>query len=56
MTGSSNASIGSNGGSGLAIIRFLGSFTAASTTGSPTRVENGGYTYYTWTGSGSITI
>jgi hypothetical protein len=30
--------------------------TAAATTGSPTRVVSGGYTYYTFTGSGSITF
>jgi hypothetical protein len=38
------------------ILRTLGSVTAASTTGSPTRTESGGYTYYTFTGSGSITF
>jgi hypothetical protein len=46
----------SNGGSGLVILRFSGNYTAVSTTGSPTRVESGGYTYYTYTGSGSITF
>lgn len=46
---------GSTGGSGLIIIRRTGSITAASTTGSPTRYETGGYTYYKFTGSGSIT-
>ena len=44
------------GGAGVVIIRTNGTFTAASTTGSPTRVVSGGYTYYTWTGNGSITI
>ena len=45
-----------SGGSGFAILRFAGSYTAAATTGSPDRREGGGYTYYTWTGNGSITI
>jgi hypothetical protein len=29
---------------------------AASTTGSPTLTNSGGYKYYTWTSSGSITF
>lgn len=45
-----------SGGSGLVIARFTGTYTAAATTGSPTRVVTGGFTYYTWTGNGSITI
>jgi hypothetical protein len=44
------------GGSGIVIARFTGTITAASTTGSPTRVVSGGYTYYTWTASGSVTL
>lgn len=43
-----------SGGSGCAIIRVPGSYTAQATTGSPDRRESGGYTYYTWTGDGSI--
>jgi hypothetical protein len=38
------------------ILKFTGTFTAASTTGSPTRTVNGGFTYYHWTGNGSVTI
>jgi hypothetical protein len=37
-------------------MRTLGSITAAAVTGSATRVVSGGYTYYTFTGSGSITF
>ena len=43
------------GGSGVVILRYTGTITASSTTGSPTRVVDGGYTYYTFTGDGSIT-
>ena len=45
-----------NGGAGVVIIRQNGTYTASATTGSPTRVVSGGFTYYTFTGSGSITI
>lgn len=48
--------IGKAGGSGIVIIRYNGTITAASTTGSPSRVVSGGYTYYTFTGNGSITF
>jgi hypothetical protein len=37
-------------------MRIAGSYTASATTGAPTRVESGGYTYYTWTGNGSVTV
>jgi hypothetical protein len=46
----------SNGGSGIVLMRIPGSLTAASTTGSPVRYETGGFTYYKFTGSGSITF
>lgn len=46
-----------NGGSGIVIIRYADSYTAATaTTGSPTITVSGGYRIYTWTGSGSITF
>ena len=54
--GGTDGATGSAGGSGLVIIKGPGSITAASTTGSPTRYETGGYTYYKFTGSGSITF
>jgi hypothetical protein len=38
------------------LLRMVGSKTAASTTGAPTRYETGGYTYYKFTGNGSITF
>jgi hypothetical protein len=55
-SGSGGDRTGKAGGSGIAIIRLTGSVTAASTTGSPTRYETGGYTYYKFTGNGSITF
>jgi hypothetical protein len=54
--GSTTDSAGGNGGSGIVLLRFTGTYTAAATTGSPVRTVNGGYTYYHWTGTGSITI
>jgi hypothetical protein len=48
--------IGAAGGSGIILLRFVGSVTAASTTGAPTRYETGGYSYYKFTGDGSITL
>jgi hypothetical protein len=49
-------SAGQNGGSGVVIIRYPSSFLdAVSTTGSPTFTTSGGYKYYKFTGSGSIT-
>jgi hypothetical protein len=38
-------------------LRYASTFPlASSTTGSPTITTAGGYRYYTWTGSGSITF
>jgi hypothetical protein len=38
------------------MMRVLGDYTAVATTGSPSRSVNAGYTYYTWTGNGSVTV
>jgi hypothetical protein len=54
--GNDGVADGGAGGSGLVVIRTIGSYTATGTTGSPTRNENDGYTYYKFTGDGSITI
>ena len=48
---------GGDGGSGIVILRYPDSFTAAtSTTGSPTITVAGGYRIYKFTQSGSITF
>jgi hypothetical protein len=47
---------GGAGGSGIVILKVSGTYTATATTGSPARVVSGGSTYYTFTGSGSITL
>lgn len=47
---------GGSGGSGIIIIRREGSYTAAATTNSPTRYESGGYTYYKFNSTGTITV
>jgi hypothetical protein len=45
------------GGSGVVIIRYADTFAdAASTTGSPTFTNTGGFKIYQFTGSGSITF
>jgi hypothetical protein len=48
---------GGSGGSGVVIIRYPNTYPdAASTTGSPTFTNTGGYKIYKFTGSGSITF
>jgi hypothetical protein len=47
-------SVGQNGGSGICIIKAPRA--AASTTGSPDTYTSGGFTYYKFTGNGSITF
>jgi hypothetical protein len=63
-TGGGGGGCGSNassftsgaGGSGIIIMKLTGSITAESTTGSPTRYETGGFTYYKFNNTGSITF
>jgi hypothetical protein len=45
------------GGSGIVIIRYSNTYSAASNTlGSPNISDTGGYRIYKFTGSGSLTI
>lgn len=53
-TGHSQASGG--GGSGVVVIRYPDSFTAASTTGSPTVNSLNGFRIYVFNALGSITF
>ena len=46
----------SNLGDDPKIFRINGSYTASATTQSPTRYESGGYTYYKFTSTGTITF
>jgi len=55
VIGGYNTKYGGNGGSGIVIVRYADTFAAASTTGSPTYTNTGGYHIYKFTGSGSIT-
>jgi len=55
--GGGGATTGGSGSSGIVILRYADAYAAAeSSTGSPTITTSGGYRYYTWTGSGSITF
>lgn len=56
--GGSQSSVGGDAGSsGIVIIRYPDTFSAASsTTGSPTITVAGGYRVYKFTGSGTITF
>ncbi len=48
---------GGAGGSGIVIIRYPSTYAGpASTTGSPTVTNTGGYKIYKWISSGSITF
>lgn len=56
-TGTGGGAFGQAGGSGRVEIRYSDAFSLASaTTGSPTIGTSGGYRYYIWTASGSITF
>jgi hypothetical protein len=49
--------VANSGGSGVVIIRYPSGYAAAaSTTGSPTITNTGGYRTYKFTSSGSITF
>ena len=51
------STLGGAGGSGVVILRYPNTYAnATTTTGAPTFSESGGFKYYTFTGSGSITI
>ena len=55
--GTTSTGPGGAGGSGIVIVRYADSYSAAtSVTGSPTVTVTGGYRIYTWTSSGSITF
>jgi hypothetical protein len=55
--GTNGAATGGSGGSGIVIIRYPNTYAdPASTTGTPTVTNTGGYKIYKWTSSGSITF
>jgi len=55
--GGSDGNPGSNGGSGVVIVRYSDTYGPASaTTGSPIVTVSGGYRIYKWINSGSITF
>lgn len=51
-----NGADSGNGGSGILIIRVPSTVIVSATTGSPTTATTGGYKYYKFTSSGSITF
>lgn len=55
-TAGNAGAVAAAGLSGIVIIRYLSSYAAAITTGSPSVVVSGGYRTYTWTTSGSISF
>lgn len=54
--GSGNNTQGGNGGSGVVIIKYPDTFSAATTTGSPTVTAITGFRIYTFTGTGTFNI
>lgn len=52
----SGTNLGGSGGSGIIVIRYSNTYDAATTTGSPTYTNTGGYHIYKFTSSGSITF
>jgi len=54
--GTPAANTGYGGQSGIVIIRVSNAFPQPSTTGSPSIVNSGGYYWFTFTGSGTITF
>jgi hypothetical protein len=55
-TGTPAANTGYGGYSGIVIIRVSDQFQLPTTTGSPTFTQTGGYYWFTFTGSGTITF
>ena len=57
VTGGTAGNSAGNGGSGIVIIRYSDTFAPAQvTTGTVTVTVSGGYRYYTWQASGSVTF
>ena len=54
--GGGNAGTGGNGGSGIVIIRYPSTFADATSVTNGTKTTANGYTIYTFTSSGSITL
>jgi hypothetical protein len=55
--GGANNSVQGAGGSGIIVIRYANTYdNMASTTGSPTFVNTGGFKYYYFNGTGSFTV
>ena len=52
----SGSTAGGQGGSGIVIVRFPSNYANANVTGSPTFANVGGYKYYTFASTGTITF